>query len=89
MVRSGKVIAQRLWHVPTEEDAARVLDPAKHGKGVVHTQLDVLRGNEICGLHSLVEVVCEDDLACCLDALPGDCLLGRTDSCSSSSFCTA
>ena len=74
MVGSGKVIAQGFGAVAAQEDGAGVFDLVQIVKGLVHADLQVLRGDLVGDLHGGVQVVSHDDLAIGVDGGAGDFL---------------
>ena len=63
VVGAGKIIAQRFRHILAQENAARVLYAVQNGERVVHTNFQMLRGNDVHGVNGLVHIVRHNDLA--------------------------
>ena len=72
VVGAGKIIAQCFRHILAQENAARVLYAVQNGERVVHTNFQMLRGNDVHGVNGLVHIVRHNDLAVGVHAGAGD-----------------
>ena len=72
VVGAAQIVAQGLRAAAAQEDGARVLHGVQIIEGVVHADLQVLRGHGVCDLNAAGEIVRHDDLAVVLDRGAGD-----------------